>query len=112
MKIIALGEFLQHKNFYVKEAEAGRIFVYPTDTIYGIGAIYNKENVEKIFAIKKRDTQKLFSIIAPSFERIGKNYESPLSNDELKIYMEKYHGITYIFRHDQPGVRIIKHPFQ
>lgn len=36
MKTIALEDFLQQKNFYAQEAEAGKIFVYPTDTIYGI----------------------------------------------------------------------------
>jgi tRNA A37 threonylcarbamoyladenosine synthetase subunit TsaC/SUA5/YrdC len=36
MKTISLEEFLQQQDFYISEANAGKIFVYPTDTIYGI----------------------------------------------------------------------------
>ena len=37
MKTILLDDFLLDQDFYISEAEAGKIFVYPTDTIYGIG---------------------------------------------------------------------------
>lgn len=111
MKTILLEDFLQHKDFYIDEAKAGKIFVYPTDTIYGIGWIYTPENVEKVFVIKHRDEKKMFSIIAPSFDWIQKNY--PDTNIEiLKKHLDTYHGVTYIFSYEQPGVRIIKHPIQ
>ncbi len=118
MKIISLNNFLTDMDFYISEAEAGKIFVYPTDTIYGIGWIYTPENVEKIFAIKHRDEKKIFSIIAPSFERIKENYANEMSKlhevhyDKLPEYLDTYHGVTYIFDYTQPGVRIIKHPIQ
>jgi tRNA A37 threonylcarbamoyladenosine synthetase subunit TsaC/SUA5/YrdC len=67
--------------------------------------------IDKIFSIKKRDEKKLFSIIAPSFDRIEKEF--PQTNIvELKNYLNTYHGVTYIFDQNKPGVRIIKHPFQ
>lgn len=119
MKTILLDEFLHHKEFYINEAKAGKIFVYPTDTIYGIWWIYTPENIEKIFAIKQRDEtsvlsrEKMFSIIAPNFKRIKENYELREANyDKLPEYLETYHGVTYIFDYTQPGVRIIKHPMQ
>jgi len=37
MKIVKLDDFLDNKDFYINEAKAGKIFIYPTDTIYGIG---------------------------------------------------------------------------
>lgn len=111
MKTIALEEFLQHQDFYAQEAEAGKVFVYPTDTIYGIGAIYTPQNVAKVFSIKKRDEKKMFSIIAPDFGRIMQQY--PKTHQEvLERLLNEYHGVTYIFDYYEPGVRIIKHPIQ
>lgn len=108
---LTLEAFLDNQDFYISEAQAGKIFVYPTDTIYGIWAIYNKENKNRIFQIKHRDEKKMFSIMAPSFDWIKTTY--PEANiDELKKYLSSYHGVTYIFSYETPGVRIIKHPFQ
>ena len=119
MKTILLDEFFQQLDFYINEAkadlsanQAGKVFIYPTDTIYGIGAIYTPESVEKVFAIKPRDTKKMFSIIAPSFQRIEENYEVPSPKYQLPELLNKYHGVTYIFSYEKPGVRIIKHPMQ
>jgi len=112
MKTVLLDDFLLHQEFYINEAKTGKIFVYPTDTIYGIGWIYTPENVEKIFAIKHRDEKKMFSLIAPNFERIEKNYQVPSPSSQLPELLEKYHGVTYIFDYARPGVRIIKHPMQ
>ena len=40
---------------------AGKIFIYPTDTIYGIGGNpFNKNSVKRINDIKGRDTSKKF----------------------------------------------------
>ena len=112
MKTILLDEFLQQLDFYINEVKTGKIFVYPTDTIYGIGGIYTPETVEKVFEIKPRDTKKMFSIIAPSFQRIEENYEVPSPKSQLPELLNKYHGVTYIFSYEKPGVRIIKHPIQ
>tara|TARA_Y100000310_G_scaffold338641_1_gene428856 strand:- start:8412 stop:9026 length:615 start_codon:yes stop_codon:yes gene_type:complete len=49
----------------------GKIFIYPTDTVYGLGC--NAEDagaVEKIKEIKGRDKGKPLSVIAPSVEWI------------------------------------------
>jgi tRNA A37 threonylcarbamoyladenosine synthetase subunit TsaC/SUA5/YrdC len=112
MKIIQLDAFLTQKDVYIAEAKAGKIFVYPTDTIYGIGGTYTPENVEKVFAIKPRDAKKMFSIIAPNFQRIEENHEVPNPKSQLSELLNKYHGVTYIFSYEKPGVRIIKHPIQ
>ena len=74
-KTIKLQDFLDQQDFYIQEAKSGKIFIYPTDTIYGIGAIYTPENVEKILIIKQRDPKKTFSIIAPDFQRIVDHYQ-------------------------------------
>jgi L-threonylcarbamoyladenylate synthase len=73
MKIITKEEFLENKEFYLNEMHAGKIFIYPTDTIYGIGCdATNKSAVLKVREIKHRD-EKPFSVIAPSKDWIKKN---------------------------------------
>jgi len=59
---------------FVKEILKGKIFIYPTDTIYGLGCnADNKDSVEKIKQIKERDRDKPLSVIAPDFKWIEKN---------------------------------------
>lgn len=153
MQTITLDQFIDNQPFFIQEAKSGKTFIYPTDTVYGIGGIYTDAMVNNIFAIKQRDrldrqknewnkvfldvraiptiwetvstnevkwsqssktvvcAKKIFSIIAPNFDWIAKEY--PDTNiEELKMYLNNYHGVTYIFDYTKPGVRIIKHPFQ
>lgn len=59
---------------YSEQIKQGKIFIYPTDTIYGIGCdATNVESVEKIKEMKGRDKDKPLSVIAPSVEWIGEN---------------------------------------
>ena len=95
------------------------IFIYPTDTIYGIGCdAENIKAVEKIRIIKQRD-QKPFSIIAPSIEYILENFETN------KTFIEKYlpgpytlilkkknkYFLSHVSDNEYIGVRIPKHLF-
>jgi len=103
----------------IKRIKRGDIFIYPTDTIYGIGCnALLPEKVVKIRDIKKR-TDKPFSIIAPSKEWIAKNFKIN------KAYLDKLPGpFTYILKpkkkgflgkevskFDSIGVRIPNHKF-
>lgn len=58
----------------IKAIKQGKIFIYPTDTLYGIGCdATNKKAVDKIKKIKKRDKDKPLSVIAPSLKWIKEN---------------------------------------
>ncbi|MCK5624901.1 threonylcarbamoyl-AMP synthase [Candidatus Pacearchaeota archaeon] len=58
----------------VKQILEGKIFIYPTDTIYGIGCnAEDKDAVEKIKQIKQRDKDKPLSVIAPNLKWIEQN---------------------------------------
>lgn len=72
-------------NNLIKEILAGKIFIYPTDTIYGLGCnATNKTAVEKIKNIKGRDKDKPLSIIAPSIKWIQDNL---IVNCDLSKYL-------------------------
>jgi len=57
----------------IVELKAGRTVVFPTETSYGLGCdAKNKEAVEKIFQIKKRDYSKPLLVIVDSIEEAKK----------------------------------------
>lgn len=66
METITEEQFFRLKYVYIEQIINGAVFIYPTDTIYGIGCdATNDKAVKKIREIKNRD-KKPFSIIAPS----------------------------------------------
>ena len=73
MKITDKDGFLKNRSFYIKEMLAGKIFVYPTDTIYGLGCnALNSSSVKKIREAKQRN-ENPFSVIAPNKKWIKNN---------------------------------------
>ncbi|MGA1863226.1 L-threonylcarbamoyladenylate synthase [Deferribacter thermophilus] len=75
-------------------------FIYPTDTIYGIGACYlNEEANNKIYEIKKRDKGKTFITLIGSekqlYELIDRKF---FTNEHEKIIHKFWPGpFTFIF---------------
>ena len=60
-------------NITVKSIKEGKIVVFPTDTVYGIGCDpYNKEAVEKVYKIKNRKQGKLFPVLGFSKNELEK----------------------------------------
>lgn len=69
----------------IKDILEGKIFIYPTDTIYGIGCnAIDIDAVEKIKQLKQRDRDKPISIIAPGFSWIKKHC---IIDVDLKQYL-------------------------
>ncbi|MBI2629894.1 threonylcarbamoyl-AMP synthase [Candidatus Pacearchaeota archaeon] len=78
----------------------GKIFIYPTDTIYGIGCnALDEKAVNKIREIKHRDI-KPFSVIAPSFDWINENLIVDTDLDLRKYLPGKY---TLILKKKNPS---------
>ena len=70
---------------FVEDIKNGAVFIYPTDTIYGLGCdATNIGSVKSIKKIKYRDANKPMSVIAPSREWIK---EHCIVDDEL---IDKY----------------------
>ena len=94
------------------------IFIYPTDTIYGIGCnALDELAVQKIRLIKGRD-DKPFSVIAPSFDWIYENCDVDV---DLKKYLPWPYTIilkkknpkflSWVSGTDSLGIRIPQHEF-
>lgn len=94
--IIKKEEFLEKENFYLNEVKNGRIFIYPTDTIYGIGCdATNAKAVGKVREIKQRD-EKPFSIIVPGKKWIAENC---VVGEGSREHLDKLPGkFTLIFK--------------
>lgn len=73
MTLIHKQHFLKDKKKYLQIIKKGRAFIYPTDTIYGIGCdATNQKAVKHVHILKQREN-KPFSVIAPSKQWITKN---------------------------------------
>ena len=90
MIILSKEEFEQEKYSIIERLrENSPIFIYPTDTIYGIGCnALNKEAVERVRKIKHRSNNP-FSVIAPSKEWIAEKCEV---NENAKEWIKKLPG--------------------
>lgn len=129
MHRVSCSAFLQEHIHYQKLAQEKKVFVYPTDTIYGLGWIIDPEVVERITSIKQRPAEKHYSIIAPSFAWIHR-YFAVSKDIEKEWYSQKieHRGLTFLLplrkniEQDYNfsllsnswviGVRMIEHPFQ
>ena len=90
MRVLSKEEFENQKDtIRTSLIENKTVFIYPTDTVYGIGCnATNKEAVQKIRDIKQRKTNP-FSVIVPSKEWIEENC---IVNDNAKDWVKRLPG--------------------
>lgn len=88
----------------------GKIIVYPTDTIYGIGCdILNKKAVQTIQKIKNRNKQKPLSIICADLKDISR--WATVSNWQYKILKKYLPGpFTFILKASKEAPKILQDP--
>jgi len=96
MDIISKDEFLVEYDVFAKKIQDGKLFIHPTDTIYGIGcSAVNSEAVNAVRDLKQRHMTP-FSIIVPSKEWI---YENCFVMTEAQMWIDKLPGpFTLVFR--------------
>ncbi|MDK2849456.1 MAG: hypothetical protein PWP03_408 [Candidatus Woesearchaeota archaeon] len=84
MQIVTKEEVDLKPHLFIKEMLNGKLFIHPTDTIFGIGAIANlDEPVKRIREIKKSPNP--FSIIVPNLKWVYENCEvNRLAEEWLK----------------------------
>ena len=82
-----MNTFEQEVELCVKLLAEGKVIVYPTDTIWGIGCdATNAKAIDKIFKIKNRPPGKGLIILVDSIDRL-KDYvknPSPIAADLIK----------------------------
>lgn len=84
--------------------KSGGVAVFPTDTVYGIGALPEKEYVAKIYKIKKRDFSKKIIALISDRKILSKLInETPENKKKILPVLEKYWPgeLTVIFRANQ-----------
>ena len=90
----------------------GGLVVYPTDTIYGLGAdLFNKEAMARILKLKKTARQKLLSFICPDLAAVAEWAYVPTSTYRVmrRVTPGKY---TFILRASKeiPKILLQKRP--
>ena len=84
MKKISQDYFFDNLDFFIQEAKNGKIFVYPTDTIYWIWWIFDL-TLQKVYEIKQRPKNKKVSVIVPSK---NSNLEETVKNTPLNLNVD------------------------
>ena len=82
----------------VEALRAGKLIIYPTDTIYGLGCdATNETAVEKVYALKKRPRDMPLSVLVSDFEMLQKYAD--VSTEQMKLLEEKLPGpFTFILK--------------
>ena len=89
MRILNFEEINLEKQSIIDSIINGAVFIYPTDTIYGIGCnAQNPNSVKKIRLLKGRAASP-FSVIAPSLNWVMENC---IVTKEAGEWLEKFPG--------------------
>lgn len=75
-------------NTAIKTIKNGGVVIFPTDTVYGIGCDpYNKSSIQRIFKIKKRESEKKLPVLGYSKKTL----------DEIVIFDENSEKLAQQF---------------
>ncbi|MEM4295221.1 MAG: L-threonylcarbamoyladenylate synthase [Candidatus Anstonellales archaeon] len=95
------------------------LIVYPTDTVYGLGAIAtHEEAIKKVYEAKSRDNEKKLTVMVGNLQQLLQ-YFSPEPLEIRYIYSYLPGPYTFIMKAkkelmhigDEVGVRVIDHYF-
>ena len=70
-----------------KAALKGKIIIFPTDTVYGVGCLLNdKEGIEKIYQMKKRDYGKPIAVLCANLKQVNEISDFPEYANKYTIH--------------------------
>jgi len=82
----------------VKILNSGGVILYPTDTVWGLGSLIDKEAaVNKIYTIKNRPRESSFVLLVNSVEML-KNYTDEIPTKAFKLIKHYYKPITIVYK--------------
>ncbi|VWL85553.1 L-threonylcarbamoyladenylate synthase [Oceanivirga miroungae] len=73
-------------NSKIESILNGELVIFPTDTVYGLGAIAEKKAIEKIYAIKKRDKSKKIIALISNIDKIKEITDEKIDENILKTF--------------------------
>ena len=81
--------------------KSGKILAHPTESIWGIGCdAFNRQAVEKVFRLKKRDLSKGFILLAESLESIEK-YIKVIAKEDQQFLSKHWPGAyTFLIKYN------------
>ncbi|MFP4403779.1 MAG: L-threonylcarbamoyladenylate synthase [Nanoarchaeota archaeon] len=89
MKIYTKDETKLHEEKIILKILKGNLFIYPTDTIYGIGCNAKDNIAVKNLRDTKRQNTRPLSIIAPNKKWI---YDNCIINPKIETWIDKLPG--------------------
>ncbi len=82
----------------------GQLSVFPTDTAYGLGCLYdNQEGIARILSLKQRTNRK-FTAIAASIEQVNQFF--PLNKTQRNLAEKHWPGPLSIVVSDRLSIRV------
>lgn len=91
-----------HAALIFEALQSGKVVIYPTDTVYGIGCdATNRNAVLRVYSIKKRDPSKPVSVIMSSIKMI-KEYCEVNPEQQKLIEMHLPGPFTFILKQKKP----------
>ena len=83
-------QIFEDKEFYLDEMRNGKVFIYPTDTLFWLWTHAGmSDSVKRIFEIKKRE-QKPLLVMVPWLDWVTENCE--VSKKQMEIMKQKLPG--------------------
>jgi L-threonylcarbamoyladenylate synthase len=91
--------FTNEVNKAAEIVKNGGLILYPTDTIWGIGCdATNYDAVERIFQIKKRDSNKSMIVLMKDYNEL-KDYLKILPQIDFEQFKNEIRPLTVIYQH-------------
>ena len=77
----------------------GKVVVFPTDTVYGIGSLWDDfEGINKIYSLKNRDGKKPLAVLIDDFKQI-EEYIDIVNERTVELISTYWPGdVTFIFK--------------